>query len=79
VNVYEVLGQAKRHPSGCRAASNTVKVATSDKMVASSSPKVATSERKVASQNEDVATHTSITPLKKKMSAEEMAIYILEY
>ncbi len=60
-------------------ASNTAKVATSDKKIASSSPKVATSERKVVSQNEDVATHTSITPLKKKMSAEEMAIYILEY
>lgn len=60
-------------------ASKTAKVATSDKKVASSSPKVATSERKVASQNEEVATHTTITPLKKKMSAEEMAIYILEY
>lgn len=60
-------------------ASNIAKVATSDEKVASSSPKVATSERKVVSQNVDVATHTSITPLKKKMSAEEMAIYILEY
>ena len=60
-------------------ASNTAKVATSDKKIASSSPKVATSERKVVNQNEDVVTHTSITPLKKKMSAEEMAIYILEY
>ena len=76
MNVYEVLGQAKRHPSGCRAASNTVKVATSDKMVASSSPKVATSERKVASQNEDVATHTSITPLKKKKGEWIVAIDI---
>ena len=54
-------------------ASNTAKVATSDEKVASSSPKVATSERKVVSQNEKA------TPLKKKMSAEEMAIYILEY
>lgn len=29
VNVGEVLGQAKRHPSGCRAASKNAKVATS--------------------------------------------------
>lgn len=70
-------------------ASNTAKVATSDKKVASSDPKVATSDRKVVSQNEEIlavqaikgraTTYTGITPLKKKMSAEEMAIYILEY
>ena len=47
-------------------ASSSQKVATSDKKVASSTQKVATSDKKVATN-------------KKNKSAEEMAIYILEY
>ena len=52
----------------------------SGKKVASSSQKVASSTQKVASSNQKVAsTPQEVATFKKNKSAEEMAIYILEY
>lgn len=68
ITAFRVNVRIVETPTGLRN-----KVGSSDGKVATSSPKVATFEQEDATSSPKVAT------LKKKVSSEEMAIYILEY